>query len=307
MKMQSLIEAMCAVHLSSRVEGPMHGRGGMMLVGPPEALKSTFLSVLDKKYPDIMILSDLNVKSLVRLTQTALATGTVRTLVFPELAKLYERQPVTSQNLEGSLRALVAEGFTGASFQEPGVNRFAAYATVMGAMTPALVEAKVEGWNDSGFSRRFIWPLIQLENPDVLQMALNKWESLDLGVTSVIAPPMLGVIPNLTTEAERRALQPMVKYQPPHGGEHTLQRSLLIRMLAVLKWWYREQGKKSEEAMATIEDFSAALGQRGATVTLPGQTWLEQVHNFAVASRINHKKKRRAKRVSAPQKKKARR
>jgi hypothetical protein len=309
MEMKSLIEAMCAVHLSSRVEGPMHGRGGMMLIGPPEALKSTFLSVLDKKYPDIIILSDLNVKSMVRLTQTALATGSVRTLVFPELAKLYERQQVTSQNLEGVLRALVAEGFSGASFQEPGVNRFLATATVMGAMTPATIDSKVEGWNDSGFSRRFLWPLIRLENPDVLQNALNRWESLELGITSVIAPPPLGTIPNLTTEAERKALIGLVKYQPPHGGEHTLQRALLIRMLAVLKWWNREQGKKADEAMHTIEDFGSALGRVGTTVTLPGQTWAEQMRDFAVSAKVatNGNKKRKGLRGKDRKKRKVRR
>jgi hypothetical protein len=264
MNTATLVEIVCATHLSSYVQGPFKERGGLMLYGPPGVLKSTFLSVLDTQYHDAITLSDINARSLIDI-RDQIASGSIRTIVLPELQKIYERHPYTAANVEGTLRAMAGEGFAGASFQDQRIARLKAHATVIAAMTTGLVEKNFTAWNDSGFNRRFLWALIGLSNPEILNEAVIRWELLDFKMPVVPRSPHSGMIPNLTTVDERRRCRMLVKYQP--GGSVALQAQLLSRMLAVLKWWYRETGRRTKP-METIEDFAPALTKQGAIIDL---------------------------------------
>jgi hypothetical protein len=265
MKAADLVEVLCAAHLGSRVESPFQDRGGLMLVGPPGVLKTTFVSVLDSQYNDVLMLSDINVKSLIQL-RDPIASGKINTLVLPEYAKIYERADVTAKNVEGTLRALAAEGFTAASFEDSRINRLTARAMVIGALTPPTVEQHFTRWEESGFNRRFLWCLVRLSDPLALEKAAIAWERINFRMAHVPLAPLGSIIPNRTTQRERMRLATLVKYQP--GGDHAIQLQVLIRMLAVLRWWYAESGQP-RNAMDTMEKFGPSLGKTGAELELP--------------------------------------
>lgn len=261
----TMTEMLYAAHLASYVQGPFEDRGGLMVVGPPAVLKSALLSVLDRHYHNALALSDVNTQALVAL-RPQIAQGTIRTLVLPELQKVYERDPRTAVNVEGTLRAMVAEGFAGASFEDPRPNRILARCMVVGAMTPECQAQHFKGWEDSGFNRRFLWPLITLDDPEVLERAVEEWTLLELGHADFPALPQ-GEIPNTTTLAERQALRVLVKYQP--GGSHATQLAVMVKMLAVLRWWYKARGVPVTRALDRMREFARTLSKTGARLTVP--------------------------------------
>lgn len=261
---RQLVEVICAVHLAPYVEGTLEHRGGLMLVAPPGALKST-LAATTREYPDALLLTDVNVSMLVDL-RDSLASDTIRTLVFSEYAKLYERNPQTAVNIEGSIRALASEGFAGASFQDHRINRRVAFATIVGAMPPSLVEKQFKRWEESGFNRRFLWSTYGVKGAYILDEAAGELKRLDFGVRHVPRVPPLGQsIPFLLTPSERIRVRRYVAQQP--GGAHTQQIQLLTRVWCVLKWWHREQGTP-DECEHTITEFAESLTHGGADLVL---------------------------------------
>lgn len=263
-RIETVIEMMYALHLSSYVEGPFRERGGFMLVGPPAVLKTSILNVLDRSYPNVVTLSDLNAQALVDL-RGQIAQEAIRTLVIPEFAKLYERDARVASNVEGTLRALVAEGFMAASFEDARINRIAARCMVIAAMTESLLNHRFKAWEESGFTSRFLWAVVTL-NADVLDGAVHRWKYFTLDRGQV--PPIPGApIPQQTTEEERRALRMMIKHQ--HGGTHARQFALMVKLLAVLQWWYGRIGRNRDEAFDTMHEFAGALGKQGAELLMP--------------------------------------
>lgn len=255
---QCFLEAIIACHLSSYVESPFPERGGLMLVGPPGVLKSAMLSVLDT-YADALILSDVNARSLGHL-KNLIAQGSVRTLVLPEMQKVYERAEHTSSNVEGTIRALVAEGWSAASYEDATIQRLRARALVIGAMTPDTYEEHSERWAKSGFSRRFVWSLLTTDTGKLDQAAVDG-EPIDMGHHP--SPAIATLIHNSTTGAERQELRVLTKYQPsPHASQiHTL-----IKMLAAWKWWYGHIHRNRRSAMVQMRAWAATLGRHGAYV-----------------------------------------
>lgn len=261
----AMVEAIVAAHLSSCVDTPFKDCGGIILVGPPGVLKSTLLYTLDE-YPNARVLSDLNVQSLVEMRE-AIASKSIRTLVIPELRKLYQRDPRTSENVEGTLQALVDEGFRAPSFKSQEMARLSAHCVVLSAITESTREEKYTRWQASGFGRRFLWPLIRMEHPEILDFASDQWQALDFKLRYLPQPPVGGRIANCTTTKERQALRSFLHHQP--GPTHTTQAHLLVKMLAVLKWWYKMDERGSEEAMHTMKLFSRSLGKEGAELSVP--------------------------------------
>lgn len=259
-----LIEVVCCAHLSSFVQGDFKDHGGMMLVGPPGMLKSTILDTLENNYPDVLTLSDINAQALNKL-KPRITERSVRSLVLPEYAKLYDRNMDTANNVEGTLKAMVAEGFKSASFDNPLIARMTARATLIAAMTPEFRERHSQRWEDSGFARRFIWPLLSLQHPEILDDAVERWELLDLRVAGVPPVPMNKSIPNLTTLKERQAVRMMIRHQP---SPHTAQFQFMVKTLAVLKWWYRARRKDNGQAFHAMAVFARSLGKSGAELVV---------------------------------------
>src|SRR6266571_2390627 len=115
-KIDSFLECICATHLSSLVDSPFKSRGGLMIVGPPGVLKSTMVKILEE-YHDTTTASDMNNVTLSSLRE-GMAAGVLRTLMIPELRKLYQHHPSTSSNMEGTLQAMADEGFSQPSFRD---------------------------------------------------------------------------------------------------------------------------------------------------------------------------------------------
>lgn len=273
---KNLLRSICALHLSSYVESPFDSCGGLMLVAAPEALKTSFLSIMDR-YPNTLPLSDINVKTL-NMARSDISSNKIRTLVFPEFRKIYERNPQTSSNLEGQIRALVDEGFKAASFEDQRVHGMTARCMVMGAMTEDLYRAKFDSWQKSGFTRRFIWAMYRLSDPVALLKAVEKWIKLDFGPLELLEIPSNGTIPMQISEQERKWILANIKYQP--GGQ-AIPFQILCKMFAVLRWHekrslapYENNGKKKEqrkpsvEAQEIMKQFVTLLGREGGVVTL---------------------------------------
>jgi len=261
----AMAEALVAAHLSSCVDAPFKDYGGIILVGPPGVLKSTLLYTLED-YPNVRVISDLNVQALAEMRES-IASKSVRTLVIPEMAKLYERDPRTAMNLEGHLRALVDEGFRAPSFKSQEMVRLSAHCVVLSAITEETREERYSKWNSSGFNRRFLWPLLRMEHPEILDFASDQWQAIDFKLRYLPQPPPGGHIPNTTTTTEREQLRALLQYQP--GPTHTTQAHLLVKMLAVLKWWYRMDERGTGEAMHTMRLFGRSLGKQGAELSVP--------------------------------------
>ena len=265
MKIRQMIEVLCAMHLSSRVEGPFPSRGGIMLVGSPGVFKTSLLAVLDANYDDALMLSDVNVSTLTDY-RSGMQSGRIRSIVLPELAKLYERNPATANNVIGTVRALVDEGFRSASFEDARIQRASSRCTVMGALTPALQQKHYKEWIDSGFARRFLWLLISLADEDALTDAVTKWQRIDFHAPILPRPPIdSSRIPLLSSDVERRHLLRFLKHQP--GESTVVQHSTLVKIHGVLKWWYQQTGDK-RDAMDTVTAFGISLGSNGAQLEL---------------------------------------
>lgn len=261
------LECVCAAHLSAYVDAPVEDRGGLMVIGSPGVLKSTLLGFLDRNYADALAVSDINARNLVEL-RDQIAGGIIRTLILPEMFKLYERHASTSANVEGTLRALAAEGFHASSNQDQQIQRTVARCMVIGGMTPMLLELNSRRWRDSGFSRRFLWSLIALENPQALTRSVIDWTPVNIGLPDALPPVPGSKIPSSTvTRAEREKLEMQVKYQ--QGAPHNLQHLLLCKMLVVLRWWYRMHERRADpdkESWQTILLFARTLGKSGAYI-----------------------------------------
>lgn len=261
---RAFIECLCAAHLSTYVEAPFKDVGGIVVVGPPGSLKTSMLKVVCQ-YPNAIETSDLNVTALGDM-RSAIASKHIRTLVIPELAKVYERDPRSADNVEGHLRAMVDEGFRAPSFKNQQMARLSAHCVVLAGITEEFREERFKKWNDSGFNRRFIWPLIRLANPELLDIAADTWRAIDFRVRYLPGIPASGRIPNQTRAPERARLRSYLKYQP--GPTHTTQAHILTRMLAVMKWWYRLEGRPGGTANTTLRLFCRTLSKEGAELIL---------------------------------------
>lgn len=253
-----------AIHLSSYVDSPFRDRGGLFLVGPPGTLKSTIVEFLDKSFSDALVLSDINVQTLVKLKERV-AGGTIRTLVMSEMGKIYERHSSVAANIEGHLRALAGEGFQSASFEDATISRIKARATIIGGMTGRTRELHAGDWDDSGFARRFLWSLIVLRDPGALERAVVNGKMIKIAVAEAPRVGPSGEIPDWTTREERQKIATWCKYQP---SPHNMQIAILVKAWAVMKWHAR-QGRRSENAAwRVLERFSRSLGKNGVEIVV---------------------------------------
>lgn len=253
-KISTLIECVKAAHLSSYVQSDFPHSAGLFVVGPPGVMKTTILKALDG-YESTLTLSDVNSKILHTVIKSQLTNNSVKSLVLPEVQRIYERDPRTAAGVEGTIRALVEEGFSGASFEDPTVSRFTARAFVVGAMTDKFRDENWQRWNDSGFARRFLWVLVRLADPSILMDAveLGRLAMVADDVVPMPTPPM-GNIPPLEPILRKR-IRPLVRKQPHPSN---VQFELLCRMAAVLKFYYK-RNKIKRDAIETIIEFGGSL------------------------------------------------
>ena len=250
-----IVECLKAVHLSSYVQASNPHTGGLFLVGPPGVMKSFFLEALDH-YETAVPLTDVNTQNLVGL-KSKFTNSSLRTLVMPEFQRIYERDPRTAAGVEGSLRALVEEGFRGASFEDSTIQRFRARATVIGAITDSFQERNWRRWEETGFARRFLWCLIRLQNAELLMESVASGHMLGFTDADEMIPMNTppGSIPDLLTEGERRDLRYLVKKQPKPAN---VPYEMVCRIAAVLKYYYQERNSKRNH-MQIVKEFGNCL------------------------------------------------
>lgn len=264
MKIGNLIQVLCAAHLSKYVESPFQSRGGILLVGPPACLKTSLLLALED-YPNALVLSDLTTKSLVRIRDDIVA-GKVHTLALMDLQKIYERHDTVAANVEGNLRALVDEGFSRAAFEDQRMLKMTARCLVLSAMTPDFYSRSFTHWDNSGFTRRFLWCQYRLKNPAAILEAIHHWKRLEFQNGLRFSAPFNRSIPYSLTGAESRHIASFLKYQ--HGAE--LPFILLKKIACVLRWRHKQlKGRRAANiGMEVLEDFATCLGREGAEVEL---------------------------------------
>lgn len=263
MKPETLIDVICASHLSTYVASEFQSTGGIMFVGPPGTLKTSMLGVLEE-YPNASIQSDLNTPMLSKL-KDQIVNKVLRTVVFLDIQKLWERHSSVSANLEGHIRALVDEGFTGASFQDSRIHATKARAVILGAVTDAFLAEKFNAWESSGFLRRFLWCRYRLDDPHLLMDAVVAKEKICIGGT-IIPIPANRVISDHTTEKERIELRSMIRYQVA-GSTAVVPFQMFCKIAAVLKWHYTRSGHP-ERHMEVLRDFAPSLGKEGCELEL---------------------------------------
>jgi hypothetical protein len=233
-----------------------------MIVGPPGALKTTMIRTLEE-YHDATVASDLNNVTLSSLRE-GMSAGTLRTIVLPELKKIYQHHPSVSSNMEGTLQAMADEGFSQPSYRDSRMQGTRARCAIVSALTENFYQRKYTDWGESGFSRRFLWSLISLNEPEILMEAVIKWKAIDIELEKIIRVPPTEHIPESLSEQDRRRLRNVVKHQP---GSGPLQFQILCKMCAVLKWHYAKR-RIDKDPIATILEFGKSLSKEGAQIVL---------------------------------------
>jgi hypothetical protein len=263
LRAEILLEAICALHLATYVDGPTKDKGGLILVGPPGMLKTTFLDTLDLNYHNTHCASNLNTTTLLKL-QGQFSNGSIRSLILPDVQAMYAGDPRTAARLEQALMQLAGEGNRGASWQDARFQKFKSRCAVFGAMTQRHYEQMSGRWEESGFLRRFLWAGIMLKDPEVLMDAIEEWQRAELGTIRIPECPANGSIPDTLTQAERAAIRSWLKYQPQ---PHEVQYSLMCRATSALRWHYKRQNIKADP-MHTMREFAETLQRDAARVVI---------------------------------------
>jgi hypothetical protein len=254
---QTLFRCLCAVHLSSYVDTPFSSRGGLMLVSPPGSMKTSILMAVANSWPNAIPVSDLNTAQLIKM-KSAMSSNQLRTLILTDMQKIAQRNPNVAANLLGNLSAIVDEGFTGASWDSNQmIPRTTARCTLLAALTDDYYNRAMEEFVNNGFARRFLWAQIRLRDPGVLAESVIHQERLAFSQDIALPPqPTMSTIPLDLTEKEIRELEPCVQYQV---GRNAIAYQLIVKMVAVLKWWYKAM-KIELDPFETIFEFARCLG-----------------------------------------------
>lgn len=260
MKVRSLLEVLDCAHLTKFVKSPFETRGGILLIGPPETLRTTLMSSALEDYPDALVLSDINVKQLIEMRED-MSAGKITTLAFTELAKLYARNPAVAKNIEGHVMALVEEGLSLASFQDKRMSSTKARVLVIAACTEKFYGQRFTEWSDSGFARRFLHCMYRLDNPWALADAQERRLRIELDTIKRKIPGNREIKWNVETD-EMKMIRRSLKFQFRKGVSTPF--NLVANIYCVLKWKH-----DSKEARSIWLDFAECLQDNAAMMTLP--------------------------------------
>lgn len=259
MKTSTLIDVICASHLSYLVDSPWPERGGLCLVAPTGQVKTTVLTAISD-YPGVFVTSDINTQMLGRLKDDMLA-GRIRTIVIPDLQKIYERHPTVSSNVEGTLRAMMEEGFLSTSWQDASAISTKARAIFLTATTPYIYEKRLMDWRQTGFSRRIIFSVYSLADPNVIVDAVERWQRIEMDNGLLWTFPW-EPIPYTVTRPEARKMRLWL-----HRQQDSTPFVLLQKIACVLRYRFKKV-KKPDRTMEILSDFSESLSGEGARLEL---------------------------------------
>jgi hypothetical protein len=254
MKPSTLIEVIDAAHLSYYVSGDFEQRGGMMLVGPPETLRTTVIQLALKPHPDALRISDVNMNSLLGLKE-GFTSGRYSTLGFLDYQKIYERHKSSASNVEGTLRQLMEEGFTRNPHEDPTMASTEARAFVVAAVTEAFYSRHNKEWRDSGYLRRWLICLMHIDsrNKAKITHAIERWKKLEFD-GFLRKSPVNSIACDLTAE-ENAYCKWLVREQPSQATPF----ALIKKIFTILKWKY----KNFRDVKRILDDFAPCLLNTG--------------------------------------------
>lgn len=255
-----MIDIIDAAHLTAFVEGPFHQRGGLMLVGPPETLRTTCIETALDEHPSACVVSDINMNTLTALKDD-FTSGKYSTIGFLDYQKLYERHASTASNIEGTLRQLMEEGYSKSSHDDPSSPATKARAFVVAAVVERFFATHHRQWRESGFLRRWLVCLFSMPpmSRQKITNSVHDWKKIQFDSITRRMPTT--PIPYDLTEAESRMLLKMVKEQPSQATPYVLMKKIYV----ALKWKYK---KEPEKALRIIKDFAPCLSKNGTDLIL---------------------------------------
>lgn len=254
-KTATIIDVLAAAHWTYKLSGvppEFSQRGGIMLVGPPEQLKTQFISMLED-YPRTLVLSDLTTRELADFSQDL--GMTYKTLGFTAFEKISQRSESVSANLIGHLTALAEEGYRGSYKVDRRQRTYRAKVLLVGAVPQYYYDLSFKDWMQSGFHRRFLWPQFHLSDPDVIKHAIVQWKPINLRARSLGFPIPTESIPFDVSEEERYSLSKLLR--STEGIASPL--ILLSKIYCVLRWRYSFYVDGPRVAMAILTDFGESL------------------------------------------------
>lgn len=258
----TLITIAQAAHLTYCVDSPFPQRSGILYVAPQGNLKTTALEAVDETFHNFKLVSDLQGHNLMTM-QDDLFSGNYPTLAFKDMIKLYERQKSTAENLEGTLRSMVEEGWTGSAMKDSRIATAPIRLMVMGAMTKHMYEFRLPNWIATGFARRFLWCHYKLEDPSIIGDAIQKQEKIAFDIPQWPQAQRRSIPFNLD-EKDRREIRGWMKEQQGRDGSPY---NLLLKIAVVLKW-RDERAKREPEHMKILRLFAKTLQNKYVDVSL---------------------------------------
>lgn len=251
-----IADVLAAAHLTHRVASAFPDRGGIFFVSYPGSLKSSLIKTL-KQFPDARVFSDLNQQQMKEM-RDALCQGKVRTVAFDEFNKLYQRNAATSENLEGTISAVVAQGWSAGSFESQDVVPDEARCLVVGGLTRTVYENKIKRWKENGFARRFLWCFYKLADATVIGNAIRDQRPID--IYGEVWPQVYSEIPFELEMSDRDEIRDLLTAQ--EGSDGTPY-DLMMKIAVVLRWHYQKIGMapRSRVHMAVIREFCRMCGR----------------------------------------------
>lgn len=268
-RIETLVEAVSCIHLASYVQSPYKDRGGLMLVGPAGVMKTTVLDVLDNNHANALSVSNAHMATMKKL-QPAFYNGQIRSLCFPDLQSIYAGDPRTASRIEQMMMQLAAEATRTIGGEEDSrYAKFKGYCTIFAAMTPAFYTQRINKWEESGFSRRFLWATYTLLDPEILMRAIAQWTRANIGSTLIPRCPVNNLITDTLTRKEREEIAGWLRHQPQ---PHEIQFQVLCKATSALAWHYKIN-KIRRSAMNTMREFAETLQHDAALLKFPEQEY----------------------------------
>lgn len=240
------------------INGPFAERGGIMIIGPPGSFKNTMIEAALEDNPEALILSNLNGKQWNKI-RPAFVNRRLTTLAIPELEVIYARNASTAMMCEKIIQRLICDGDRGVS-EDPRMLRSIAHGLVIGGITDDCYERRFDGWERSGFARRWLWMMIRIDDPRKVLVAIRQWKKLDFG--AVMMKPANREIPMDLTEQESKQIEFTIMRQPGYNGTGYV---LAKKIMAVLKWKFKKQPDRPWEI---LKDIAPAFSKSGAELVL---------------------------------------
>ena len=251
-----MVEILGAAAHAWAVDWNFRQQGGIFIAAPPGQLKTFMMQALEN-VPGVKTISDLTSRELDKI-HARIESKEIKTLVFLELPKIYERKYETATNIMGHIRSLVDEGFSGISASQSGIK---SRCTVLAAMPLKFQRQHEAEWDDNGMGRRVIFSRFVLARPEIIERAIVTGERIK---TSASFPVPFDPIKMSVTEAESQELLLILKRSEQSTGTPLV---LLKKIVSVLRWRAKEMHRK-DDSMELVREFACSMGRSGAEVEI---------------------------------------